>query len=140
MDRFDTQKKIFTIAAVFELVAVLALIASIPRLIQEYANGEVPKVASIATAVAMGIRLLILLAVLYGIRLSKRKRRINKEISLMAGIVLLLLGFALSDGAVSYIGEYLFVSIAFFVAVFCDLAAAITLISTMYLLRKKKKQ
>jgi hypothetical protein len=139
MDRFDTQKKVFTIVAVFELVAVLALIAAIPRLMQEHATGEIPKAAPIATAVAMGVRLLILLAVLYGIRLSKLKRRINKEINLAAGVVLLLLGLVLMDGAFAYIDQFPFVSIVFFVAVFCDLAAAITSFTAMVLLRKKKK-
>ena len=140
MDTFEFQRKKFTIVAVLLLFSVVSLIAVIPRLIQEISPDGIPKVAAIATSVAMGIRLLILLGILYGIRLTKRKFRINREINLVTAIVLFLLGFVLIDGAVAYADSLLFVSIGMFVCVFCVFAAAGVLIVAFYLLRKRKKK
>ena len=51
-----------------------------------------------------------------------------------------MLGLALIDGAFSYIGQFPFVTIVFFVAVICDLAAGITIIPAMFLLRTRKRK
>ena len=140
MDKFEIQKKIFTIDAVLMLGSVLSLIVVIPRLLQEISIGSIPKVVAIVTPVAAGIRLLILLAFLYGIRLTKRRRHINKEINLAAGIVLLILGYMVFDGAVAYIDNLLFVSIGMFVCVFCDFAVIVVSVAALFLLKPKKKK
>jgi hypothetical protein len=140
MDRFEKQRRIFTIDAVFLIVSVMALIAVIPRLIQEISPDGIPKAAAIATSVAMGVRLLILLGILYGIRLTKRNRRINNEINLAVAIVLLLLGFVLMDGAFAYADSLLFVSIGMFICVFCDFAVVVVSIVALFQLRKKKQK
>ena len=140
MDRFEIQKKVFRIVSVFLLISVLALLAVIPKLIQEISPDGIPKAAAIATSVAMGIRLLILLGVLYGIRLTKRKRRINNEINIVAAVVIFLLGFVLMDGAFAYADSLLFVSIGMFISVFCDFASAGVLIVAVFRLRKRKKK
>ena len=64
--------------------------------------------AVIATSVAMGIRLLILIAILFGIRVTKRQGRINREINLAAAVVLILLGLVLMDGAFAYVDSLLY--------------------------------
>jgi hypothetical protein len=140
MDRFEIQRKIFRIVAILLLVSVLALIAVIPRLIKGISTDGLPNAAAIATSVAAGVRLLILLGILYGIRLTKRKRRFNKEINIAVAVVIFLLGFVLLDGAVAYIGSQNYVSAGMFVSVFCDLAATVVLIVAVFLLRTKKQK
>ena len=140
MDKFEIQRKIFRINALIMLLSALALIAVLPRLIQEITPDGVPKAAAIATSAAIGVRLLLMLGFLVGIRLTKLKRRINKEINIAAAVVIFLLGFILLDGAFSYIDTLRFVSIGMFVSVFCDLAAVIVSVTALFLLRKKKKQ
>ena len=140
MDKFGIQKKIFTIDAVLMLVSVVSLIVVIPRLFQESSTGSIPKAAAIATSAAAGIRLLLLLAFLYGIRLTKRRRPINKEINLAAGIVLLILGYMVFDGAVAYLDNLLFVSIGMFVCVFCDFAVIVVSVAALFLLKPQKKK
>ena len=138
MDRFEIQRKIFTYVAVLLGISVLSLIVVLPRLIQEISPDGIPKAAPIATAVAAGVRLLILMGILIGLRLTSRKRRINKEINLAVAVVLFLLGFVLMDGAFAYVDSLVFVSAGFFLAVFCDFAAAAVSIVALFLLRKKK--
>ena len=95
MDKFEIQGKVFRRVAILELVAVLSLIAVIPRLYQEVTPDGIPMVAVYATLVAMGIRLLILIGILFGIRVTKRKGRINREINIIVAVVLILLGLLL---------------------------------------------
>ena len=138
MDKFEVQKKIFTWVALLELVGILALIAVIPKLLQEISPDGIPKAAPIATSVAMGIRLLIVIAILFGIRVCKRKGRINREINLVTSVVLILLGLLLMDGAFAYADSQLFVSIGMFVCVFCDFAAALVSIIAVFRLKPRK--
>ena len=140
MDKYEIQRRTFRIIAILELVAALSLIVVIPRLFQEASPDGIPKAAGIATSVAMGIRLLIVIAILFGIRVTKRRGRINREINLATAVVLILLGLVLMDGAFAYVDSLLFVSIGMFVCVFCDLAAGAVSITAMFRLKPKKKK
>lgn len=139
MERFEIQRKIFTADAVLMILAAVSLAVVIPRLFQEASIDSILKAGAIATTVAMGLRLLLLLAFLYGIRLSKRRRPVNKEINLAAGIVLLILGFMVMDGAFAYLDNLLFVSIGMFVCAFCDFAVVLISVAALFLLKPKKK-
>ena len=139
MDKFEIQRKIFTVDAVLMLLSAVSLAVVIPRLFQEASTDSILKAGAIATSVAMGLRLLILLAFLYGIRLSKRRRHINKEINFAAGFVILILGLVLMDGAFAYLDDLLFVSIGMFVCVFCDFVVALISVAALFLLKPKKK-
>lgn len=138
MDKFEIQGRIFRLNALLMGLSAAALIAVIPRLIKETSPDGLPKAAAIATSVAMGIRLLLLVGFLIGIRLTKLKRRINKEINIAAAVVLFLLGFVLLDGAFAYADSLQLVSTGMFASVFCDFAAAVVSIVALFLLRKKK--
>ena len=140
MDKFEIQRKIFTIDAVLMLGSALSLIVVLPRLLQETSVGSIPKAVAIVTPIAAGIRLLLLLAFLYGIRLTKRRRHINKEINLAAGMVLLILGYMVFDGAVAYVDSLIFVSIGLFVCAFCDFAVIVVSVAALFLLKPKKKK
>ena len=138
MDKYEIQRRVFRINAVLLLLSALALIAVIPRLIQEISPDGLPKVAAIATSVGMGIHLLLLAGFLIGIRLIRLKRRINREINLVAAIFLILLGFMISDGAFAYVDSLLYVSVGMFICVACDLSAGVVSIVGMVLLSKKR--
>ena len=141
MDKFEIQRRVFTICAVFLLLSVLALIAVIPAILQDTSPGAMPRQAALATSVGMFIHLLIFLGILYGIRLTKRKRKINKEINLATALVLIVLGFIIMDGAMAGMGgETSFISIGMFVCTACDLGAIVVSVVALFLLRTKKKQ
>ena len=139
MDTFEKQRKIFTIVAILVLLSVLSLIVVISRMLQETSSGELPKVAAIATLVGMGVHLLVLIGILVGIRLAKRRRRINREINLATALVLTILGFMVMDGAVANINKQLFISIGMFLCVFCDFAAILVSVAALFYLKPKKK-
>ena len=139
MDKYEMQRRIFTIVAVLMLLSVISLIAVILRMLQEVSSGELPKEAAIATFVGMGVHLLVLIGILVGISLAKRRRRINREINLVTAIVLTFLGFIVMDGAVSSINNQLFISIGMFLCVFCDLAAVVVSVAALFYLKPKKK-
>lgn len=139
MDKYEKQRQIFSVDAILMLLGVIALAVVVPKLLQESSTDAIPKAAVIATAVAAGIRLIILLLFLLGIRLSNQKRHINREINLAAGIVLLLLGLVLMDGAFAYADSLEFVSIGMFVCVFCDFAVVGISVAALFILRPKKK-
>ena len=87
----------------------------------------------------MLIHLLIFLGFLYGIRFTKRRRKINKEIYIVSGVVVFLLGFVIMDGAFAFLDQVLYVSIGIFLSVVCDFGAALVLVAAIFLLRTKKK-
>ncbi len=139
MDTFEIQRKVFTRAAVLLLLSVLLLIAIIPGIFLDTSPHSLPKQAAFGTLVVMLIHLLIFLGFLYGIRFTKRRRKINKEIYIVSGVVLFLLGFVIMDGSFSFLDQVLYVSIGIFLCVVCDFGAALVLVSALFLLRKKKK-
>ena len=140
MDKFEKQRKIFTIVAILVLLSVLSLIVVILRMFQEASSGELPKGAAIATLIGMGVHLLVLIGILLGISLAKRRRRINREINLASAIVLTFLGLIVMDGAVAYINKQLFISIGMFLCVFCDFAAVSVSVAALFYLKPKKKK
>ena len=141
MDKFEIQRRVFTICAVLLLLSVLALIAVIPVILQDTSPGAMPRQAAIATSVGMLMHLLIFLGILYGIRLTKRKRKINKEINLATALVLLVFGFIIMDGALAGMGgKTSFISIGMFFCAMCDLGAIVVSVVALFLLRTKKKQ
>ena len=142
MDKFEIQRKVFTICAVLLFLSVLALIAVIPAILQDTSPGANPRQAALATSVGMFIHLLILLGILYGIRLTKRKRKINKEINIAIAVVLVVLGFIIMDGAMAGMGggNTSFISIGMFVCTAFDLGAIVVSVAALFLLKTKKKQ
>jgi hypothetical protein len=137
MDKYEMQRRIFTIVAVLMLLSVASLIAVIPRMLQEASQGEIPKQAAIATLIGMSVHLLLFIGFLVGIRLTKRRPRINREINLASAVVLLLLGFIIMDGAFTYINQLLFVSIGMFLCVFGDFSAAVVSVAALFYLKPK---
>ena len=138
MDKFEKQRRIFTIVGILLLVSVLSLIAVIPFILRDTSPGSLPKQAAIATAVGMGVHLLLAIGVFIGARLAKLKRHINREINLVSAIILVILGFIIMDGAFAFWDTLLFVSAGMFLCVFCDLAAVAVSVAALFILRKKR--
>ncbi len=140
MDKYEMQRRIFTIVAVLLLLSVVSLIAVIPRMFQEVSHDELPKLAANATLVGMSVHLLLFIGFLVGIRLTKLRRRINREINLAAAVVLFILGFIIMDGAIAYINQLPFVSVGMFLCGFFDLAAIAVSVAALFYLKPKKKK
>ena len=140
MDRFETQRKVFTIAAVPLIVSVLSLIAVIPAILLDPSATSTPVQAAIGTFIGMGIHLLVFFGLLRGIRLTKRQRIIRNEINYLSAFALIVLGFAIMDGAFAFLDQVLYVSIGMFLCVVCDFAAALVFVAAIFLLRKRKKK
>ena len=140
MDIYERQRKTFSTVTVLALGSVISLIAAIPVLLTETFTGSLPVDAAIATSAGAGIHLLIYIGFLIGSNKAKLNRRINKEINLVSGIVLLILAFIISDGAIAYLDSLLFVSVCMFICVGCDFAIAIVSVASYFMLRPKKKK
>ena len=140
MDKYEKQRKIFTIVALLPLLSVVSLIVVISRMFQEASSGEIPKGAAIATLVGMGVHLLLFIGFLVGIRLAKLRRRINREINLASAVVLLPLGFIIMDGALAGMGKTPFISTGMFVCVVCDFGAIVVSVVALFYLKPKKKK
>ncbi len=140
MDKYEKQRRIFTIVAVLLLLSVGSLIAVIPIMFQEASQGEISKEAPIATLVGMSVHLLLFFGFLLGIRLTKLRRRINREINLASAVVLFPLGFVIMDGALAGMGQTPFISTGMFVCVVCDFAAVLVSVAALFLLKQKKKK
>lgn len=139
MDHFEKQRRIFNIVGILLLVSAVSLLAVIPGILRDTHPNALPRQAAIATAVAMGIHLLLAFGLFIGARLAKLKRRINREINLVSVILLVIIGFMIMDGAFAFLDRVLFVSIGIFIAVFCDFAGAGVSVAALFILRRKKK-
>ena len=120
------------------LVAALAMAAVIPRLIREISPDGIPKEAAIATAVGSLIHFLIFLGFLYGIRQTRRMRKINREVNIAAAICLGVLGVLISDGGFAYWDDLRFVSIGMFTLVICDLLAMLVCVVSLFFIKKTR--
>ena len=120
------------------LIATLAMASVIPRLIQEVSPDGIPKEAPIATAVGSFIHLLIFLGFLYGIRQTRRMRKINREVNIAAAICLGVLGVLISDGGFAYWDDLRVVSIGMFTLVICDLLGMLVSVISLFFIKKTR--
>jgi|GEM_PF-2947135 len=139
MDKFEIQRRIFTINAVLILLAVTGLIIAIPKIFQGVPSGLIGRQGAIATVILAGFHLLIFIGFLRGVRWAKSHRRIRRDINTTAALGLGLLGFIMLDGAVETLDKELIISIGYFGCVICDFAAAIVSVVALFLLKSKKK-
>jgi hypothetical protein len=139
MDHFEKQRRIFNVVGILLLVSAVLLLAVIPGTLRDTHPNALPRQAAIATAVVMGIHLLLAIGLFIGARLARLKRRINNEINLVSVILLFIFGVMLLDGATSFLDHSLFISIGIFIAAFCDFAGFAVSIAALFILRRKKK-
>jgi peptidoglycan/LPS O-acetylase OafA/YrhL len=137
MDKFAIQRRIFTVVAVLMLLSVASLIAVIPIILLDTSPGSLPLQAASGALIGMGIHLY--LAYWFGIRLRRRRRKINKEVYILSALGFFFLGFMIMDGAFAFLDDLLFVSIGMFICVFGDFAAALVSIFALIFLKTKTK-
>jgi peptidoglycan/LPS O-acetylase OafA/YrhL len=137
MDKYEMQRRIFTIVAVLMLLSVASMIAVIPVILLDTSPGSLPLQAASGALIGMGIHLY--LAYWFGIRLRRRRRKINKEVYILSALGLFFLGFMIMDGAFAFLDDLLFVSIGMFICVFGDFAAALVSIFALIFLKTKTK-
>ena len=121
-------------------MSVLSLLAVIPAILMDTSPGSLPMQAAIGTLIGMSVHLLVFFGLLRGIRLTKRQRKINKEINFVLAFGLIVLGFVIMDGAFAFLNQVLYVSIGMFLCVLCDFAAALVFVAAIFLLWTKKKK
>ena len=136
MDGFKTQRSVLTIIALLLLLSSLSMIAVIPAILLDSSPGSLPIQAASGALIGMVIHLF--LAYWFGIRLRRRKRKINKEVLIFSAIGLFFLGFMIMDGAFAFQDDLLFVSFGMFICSFGDFAAALVSIFALVLLRQRK--
>jgi len=140
MDKFEKQRKIFTIQGILLLVSAVSMFAVTPAIFQDTSPGALPGQAGTAALFGAGIHLLLAAGLFIGARLAKLKRRINNEINMVSGIALVIIGFIIMDGAFAFMEELPFVSAGIFLAVFGDLAAGVTSVVALIMLRRRRKK
>ena len=138
MNKMEVQRRILITVAGLVLLSVLVMISTLPGIIQDTSPGANPKVAAIATFVGMILHLVILYGYIAAIRANKRGRPADKGLNIGLGILLLLFGLIIMDGAFAFLDHVLFVSILMFVVVFCDFVAALATFGAMFLKPKMK--
>jgi len=138
MDKFEKQRKIFTIVAVLMLLSVVSMVAVIPAILMDTSPGSLPLQA--AGGAFLGVVLHLFLAYWFGIRLRRRSSKLRNEVYILMAVGFFFLGFMMLDGAFAFLDDALFVSIGMFICAFCDFAAALVSILALIFLRTKKKK
>jgi hypothetical protein len=138
MNKVDVHRRILITVAGMVLLSALLLIVILPGVIQDTSPGANPKIAVIAIFVIMILHLVILYGFLSAIRANKRGRPADKGLNIGLGILLLIFGLVIMDGAFAYLDHLLFVSVLMFVSVFCDFVAALITFGTLFLKPKMK--
>ena len=138
MDKSKMQRRVFTIVTVLLILSILSLIAVIPGMLLDKSPGSMPIQAASGAFIGMIIHLL-LLGWLYGIRLTKRKQPVTREVGLGPTLALTFLGIMILDGGFAFLDELLYVSMGMFLVAFCDIVAALVSVAALFLLKPKKK-
>ena len=137
MDKFEIQRKIFTLVAALLLLSVLSLIAVIPVILLDTSPGSLPLQA--AGGALLGVVLHLYLAYWFGIRLRRRSSIIRNEVYILSAVGFFFLGFMILDGAYAFLDDVRFVSIGMFICASLDFAASLVSIFALIFLRTKKK-
>lgn len=131
---------LYTSIALITIIAVLLTLIVIPSVFKDTYPGATPDRAIPAIAVSIILHLLIVAAILWTLRAESQGKRINKELLVASGIVPIVLGLVLLDGAFAYLNhpDMLIASKAMFVCVLFDLTAGILVFFTRYSFRPNK--
>lgn len=114
---------IYFSAGLIIIVVLLLVAVVIPFVATDMKPSATPEKAIPAILVSAIFHLLVIAALLWTIRSHKRKDRINKELLVASGIIPIILGLILMDGAFAYLDHpgMLVASIAMFLCVGLDI-------------------
>lgn len=137
MNKAEVQRRILITVAGIVLLSVALMIIIIPSVLQDTSPNATPKNAAIAVFVVMILHLAILYGYFTAIRANKRGRPADKGLNIGLGVLLLLFGLVIMDGAFAFLDDILFVSILMFISVFCDFVAALITFAALFIKPKK---
>ena len=141
MNKVEVQRRILTTVVGLVLLSVVLMIIIILSVLQDTFAGVRPKSQVIGIVVIMILHLVILYGFFSVKRANKRGRPADKGLNIGLGILLLLFGLALMDGAFASLDDDgLFLSVLMFISVFCDIVAALTTFGALFLMPKMKNQ
>lgn len=122
-------------------VALLLVAVVIPYVFLDTYPGATPDRAVPAISITAIVHLLIAAALLWTLRVDKRGRRINKELLVASGIIPIVLGLIIIDGAFAYLEHpgMLVASISMFVCVGFDVIGGSLALIVRYFREKKPK-
>ena len=138
MNTLEIQRKILAVVSGLVFLSVLSLIGTLPGIIQATYPGSNPKQAAIAAFVGMILHLVILYGFFTVLKANKRGHPADKGLTIGLGILLLIFGLIIMDGAFASLEHVLFVSILMFVVVIFDFVAALATFGILLLKPKKK--
>jgi FtsH-binding integral membrane protein len=134
-----TSRRIFQICALLlVLVSLVLIVGVIPSIEAEVLRGGTPEKAVFAFWVNIGITVLSAISIFFAV--FKLKGRSLSSTTVILGIIVILMGLALSDAASSYLDhgpEMEFASILLFICAAVDVLTGILLIITAILFPKK---
>lgn len=116
-------RMIYLSVGLITIVVLLLLAVVVPFVATDMKPSATPEKAIPAILVSSIIHLLVVAALLWTIRAHNRKNRINKELLVASGILPIVLGLILMDGAFAYLDHpgMLVASIAMFLCVGLDI-------------------
>lgn len=120
-------------------VALLLATVVIPFVVLDTTPGATPERAVPAISIIAIVQLLIVAALLWTIKVDKRARQINKELLVASGIIPIVIGLIIVDGAIAYMDHpgMLVASISMFTCVAFDIIGGALAIIARYFREKK---
>lgn len=140
MNQIEIQRKVLIAAAGLVLVSIVFMIITIPSVLKDTSAGATPESAATGIVIMIILHMVVLFGFWKAIRTNKQGCPADKGLNIGLGILILLFGLAVMDGAFAFFDQILFVSILLFISVFCDFVAAITSFSCLFIKPKNNNK
>lgn len=125
-----------SIGLIFVVAAILAIVV-IPQVMSDKSPSATPENATPAIAVIVIVHLLIVVALIWTIKVNNRGSHINKELLVAAGVIPMVVGLLILDGAFAYVDkpDTHSTGIWMFICVGCDFVAGLLALIARYFRR-----
>lgn len=135
MKTLKRNERILSIATGFLVLSIILMVSVIPGILNDTYPSANPKSAATGVALAILIRLVILILFIKFIRESRISSKNRKGEYIGIGLILLIFGFIYMDGAIAFLSHKTipYVSILMFISVLCDFVASIMIVVLFFL-------
>ena len=140
MNQIEIQRKILITVAGLVLMSIVLMIITIPSILKDTSAGARPESAATGTVIMMILHMVVLFGFWKSIRANKRVRSADKGLNIGLGILLILFGLVIMDGAFAFFDHIFYVSVLLFIIVSCDFVAAIITFAGLFLKPKNNKK